>query len=158
MGARRISRQLRDQLTGLVQDSIELCREQTGAIDSDRLTEHVLASLASELDGATLRDLRTEAVTMAIDSLVADVLRDKRRRMVVAGRLVKIREVYRIPQEGGTWAIKTLGELTEEDIDRLEAYYEREAMGRLRTARALRQIRGFVHEPKAQFELERVQP
>lgn len=136
-----------------MQHAIETCRTEDGAIDTGRLIEQVMASLPSELDREILRELRDQSVKIVIDSLLSDMMRDKRRRMTVSGRRVKIREVYRIPQDGGLWAVKQLEDLTEEDIDRLEAYYQREAMGRLRTARALREIRGFVHEPKAQFEL-----
>ncbi len=153
MGAKRVPHHLREHLIDLVHTAITDCRNEAGEIDTARLTEQVMASLPGQLDRAVLRELRDESVKIVIDSLTSDLLRDSRRRMTISGTRLKIRNTYRIPQDGGLWTVKELDDLTEEDIDRLEAYYQREAMGRLRTARALREIRGFVHEPKAQFEL-----
>lgn len=155
MGARRIKHHLREHLIELVHTAITDCTNQAGEIDTARLTEQVMASLPGQLDRAVIRELRDESVKIVIDSLTSDLLRDGRRRVTIAGKEIKLRNVYRIPRDpgAGTWTTKELEDLTEEDIDKLERYHHQQAMRGLLKAKAMRELRGFVHEPKAQFEL-----
>lgn len=158
MGARRIPHHLREHLIDLVQTAIVDCTNDAGEIDTTRLTQQVTANLPRQLEGEVIRELRDESVKIVIDSLTSDLLRDGRRRVTVSGQKIKLRNVYRIPRDpgAGTWTTKELEDLTEEDIAKLEAYHHTQAMRRLLTVKALRELRGFVHEPKAQFEMAAV--
>ena len=155
MGARRIKHHLREHLIGLVQTAISDNTNAAGEIDTARLTEQVMASLPGQLDREIICELRDESVRIVIDSLTSDLLRDGRRRVTVSGQQVKLRNVYRIPRDpgAGVWTTKELEDLTEDDIAKLEAYHRSQAMRGLLKVKALRELRGFVHEPKAQFEL-----
>lgn len=153
MGAPRLSPGVRETLSALADAALPSCTAQDGTIDRKRLAATILDGLGGNPPARA--QLAKEGTALAVNSFVADRFRDARNRVTVGGRKTTLREVYSVPIGKGQWATKPIDELTPDDLSAIEAQIQREAMGRLRAARDIRTLRGFVANPgTAQITLD----
>lgn len=151
MGAGRLSPRVREALTVIADEAVELYTAADGSIDRKGLAAQILR--ASRGNTGVYAELTTRARELAVESFVADLFRDRQQRVMIGGRKTKIRETMAVPTAGGKWVTKGLDDLTADDLAAIAAHTHAEAMTRLRTVRDIRILRGFEVSDAAQMEI-----
>jgi hypothetical protein len=152
MGAPRLSPHVREALRELADTLSPQHTATDGTIDRKRLAADVLRAARSNV--AVYSMLTAEGRTIAVDSFIADLYRDRRQKVTIAGRETSVRETYSVPHPGGKWVTKSIDALTAEDMARIERHIHGEAMTRLRAAKDIRTLRGFEISDAAQMQLD----